>query len=65
MHTVRKKWFFPRRRSGDGRVLISSNLLGTRVMMDRRHIQVGEVDRKKDKRRKEEEKTEQANGHYY
>lgn len=65
LHTVRKKWFFPRKGSRDRKVLICSNFLGTRVMMDRRHIQMSEVDRKKDRRREEEEKTEQADGHYY
>lgn len=65
LHAVRKKWSFPRRRSGDGRVLVSSSFLGTRGITNRRHLQMCEVDRKKDRRRKEEGKTERADGHYY
>lgn len=62
LHAVRKKRSFPRRRSGDGRVLVCSSFLG---ITNRRHLQVGEVDGKEDKRRKQEGKTEQAESHYY
>lgn len=65
LHAVRRKWSFPRRRSGDGRVLVCNNFLGTRGITNRRHFQMGEVDRKKGRRRKEEGKAEQADGHYY
>lgn len=54
LHALRKKQSFPRRRGGDGRVLVHSNILGTRGITNRRNLPMGERDRKKDRRRKEE-----------
>lgn len=62
LHAVRKKRSFPRRTSGGGRMLVCSSFL---EITNRRLLQVGEVDGKEDKRRKEEGKTEQADSHYY